>query len=155
MPSTKVLSIKVLSTKMLLRKMTGFTLIELMIVVAIIGILASIGYPNYKDYVVKSNRAEAKVALEGLSGAMERYYSESNTYVGATISGTTTTIAFSSKVPKDGTASNYTLSISDLTSSAYTLTATVTSGSPQAGDGNLTLTHIGARTWGTQSSWAD
>jgi type IV pilus assembly protein PilE len=142
-------------TKVLPRKMTGFTLIELMIVVAIIGILASIGYPNYKGYVVKANRAEAKVALEGLSGAMERYYSESNSYVGATITGTPTTVAFSSKVPKDGTASNYTLSISDLTASTYTLTATVTSGSTQDGDGKLILTHTGERKWGTQSSWAD
>lgn len=133
----------------------GFTLIELMIVVAIIGILASIGYPSYQQHVIKANRSEAKVALEGLSGAMERYYSENNTYVGATIGGTSPTLAYSAKVPKDGTSTNYTLSITSATSGGYTLKATVATGSPQAGDGNLTLTNTGIRTWGTANSWAD
>jgi type IV pilus assembly protein PilE len=50
----------------------GFTLIEVMIVVAIVGILAAVAYPSYQDHVRKSRRAEAQSALMGLAAAMER-----------------------------------------------------------------------------------
>ena len=59
----------------------GFTLIELMIVVAIIGILGAIAYPSYKSYVLKSRRAEARVALMEVLQQQERYMSQHNTYI--------------------------------------------------------------------------
>ena len=59
-----------------LRKHQGFTLIELMIVVAVIGILASIAYPSYREYVAKSRRAEAKTVLLSAQQWMERFYTE-------------------------------------------------------------------------------
>lgn len=61
----------------------GFSLIELMIVVAIIGILAAFSYSNYSESIARSKRAEGKAALLELAQRMERYYSENNTYVGA------------------------------------------------------------------------
>lgn len=72
----------------------GFTLIELMIVVAIIGILAAVGYPSYTSYVTKANRADAIGGLLTLAGRMEEYYVNNDTYAGATVAtlygGTTT-----------------------------------------------------------------
>lgn len=58
----------------------GFTLIELMIVVAIVGILAAIAYPNYRDYVLRSNRAVAKSALTEIGSRMETYFLDNKTY---------------------------------------------------------------------------
>ncbi|MCA3185166.1 MULTISPECIES: type IV pilin protein [unclassified Cupriavidus] len=58
----------------------GFTLIELMITVMIIGILSAIAIPQYQQYVTKARRAEAKAGLARVQGALERYFTVNNTY---------------------------------------------------------------------------
>jgi type IV pilus assembly protein PilE len=61
-------------------KSTGFTLIEMMIAVAIVGILAAIAYPQYVEYVAKGKRAECRSALLIASQKMEKFYSNNNRY---------------------------------------------------------------------------
>lgn len=65
-----------------MRKLRGFTLIELMIVVAVIGVLAAIAYPAYKDSILKGRRAQARAALAELLQQQERYMTQNNCYLG-------------------------------------------------------------------------
>ena len=69
-----------------MKKNKGFTLVELMIVVTIVGVLASISAPAYRSYVKAGERGEAVAALLKLSNQMEKFYLINNTYDGASIS---------------------------------------------------------------------
>ena len=68
------------SLRILRRSNDGFTLIELMITVAIVGILAAIAYPSYTNYVAKANRADAKAQLLKAAQYMQRFYSANDRY---------------------------------------------------------------------------
>jgi type IV pilus assembly protein PilA len=87
-----------------LRKQEGFTLIELMIVVAIIGILAAIAIPNFLRYQAKSRQSEAKTNLGAIFVAQTAYFSENNRYgsfneVGYALAGTTNRYTYRSPAP--------------------------------------------------------
>lgn len=123
------------------KKRQGFSLIELMIVVAIIGILSAIAYPAYLDQMIASRRSDGQGALLNLAALMESYYTENNTYAGATIAG----FGFTSNASPQG---YYQMSITTQTATTYTLTATPTVGGVQAGDttcGALTLTNTNVK----------
>ena len=63
-----------------MKKAVGFTLIEVMITVVILGILAAIAYPSYTQYIAKSTRSEAHAALMRLANLQEQYYLDNRTY---------------------------------------------------------------------------
>ena len=130
------------------RNTLGYTLIELMVVVAIVGILASIAIPAYTEHVNKSRRIDGQTALIGLAQAMEGYYTENSTYVGAAVGATG---IFPSQAPLDNDGKLYNLEITAQTATGFTVQATPING--QVGDGNLTLSNTGARTWDGNSGW--
>lgn len=118
---------------------SGFTLIELMITVVIIGILAAIAYPSYQEQVRQTRRANAQADLMELASYMERYYTENFTYVG-----TKGALPFSQS-PKSGTAYYSIIVASNPTATSYQLVATAQGA--QADDTNctpLTITQTGA-----------
>ena len=115
----------------------GFTLVELMIVVAIIGILAAVAYPSYTGYVQKANRADAIDSLLSLAGRMEEFYLNNDSYVGATV-GAAGTVG--SNQTSEGL---YTLSIPAATAFAYTITATPVAADPECT--TFTLNQLGQK----------
>jgi len=116
------------------RRAQGFTLTEMVVAVAIAAILAFVAIPSYQETLRKSRRADAKVALEDLANRLERYYADKNTYVGATLSSSTSPQGY------------YTLSLAVPDATHFTITATRVPTGPQASDakcGDFTLDQNG------------
>lgn len=103
------------------KKSQGFSLLELMITVVIVGILASIAYPSYQESVAKSRRSEATSALFTAAQALERYYSTNGRYT-TTAGGNTLPAVFPTKVPENG-AAYYTIASTAASANAFTLKA--------------------------------
>ncbi|WP_350224399.1 type IV pilin protein [Halopseudomonas bauzanensis] len=123
----------------------GFTLIELMIAVAVIGILAAIAYPSYQEYVNKSRRADAQAALLELAQFMERHYTSKGGYLAGGNSGNVPTLPFT-KAPKDGSSEFYTLSLHGNTNArSYLLQATPKNSMSGDKCGTLTLSSTGEK----------
>ncbi|MDO6694025.1 type IV pilin protein [Aliiglaciecola sp. 3_MG-2023] len=136
----------------------GFTLIELMITVAIVGIITSIAYPSYQGYLKTSNRGAAQSDLMALAAAMERHKASTYSYKGAAESAADTgkPAIFHSYSPSSEPATNkkYDLTIESVSASgsSYMITATPVSGTSQAGDGNVYYYSDGRKAWDKDNS---
>lgn len=131
------------------QRKSGFTLIELMITVAIVAILAAIAYPSYIQYIRRAHRADAKTALLGDAQFLERNFTEANLY--HKNAGGADIVLPNLHSPSDGAAIyDISLDAAPNPDTSYTLTATPVSGGPMDGDacGNLTLDNLGRKSSG-------
>ncbi len=123
----------------------GFTLVELMIAIAVIAILAAIAYPSYEQYVLRTHRAAARSCLVELAQWMERYYSSHMTYAGA---------ALPSTACQADLAARYTFGLDGSpTSAAYRLKAQPIGTQMRDSCGALTIDQRDQRTPVTAGCW--
>jgi type IV pilus assembly protein PilE len=138
-------------------KTAGFTLIELMIAVAIVGILATIAAVSYQRQVIQSHRTDARTALLDLAGREEKLFSTTNQYSGipSVLGYGTATTAVSFPVGSSNGTNYYNVLITTpdpaqpANTNSYTITATPIPGSPQAADTtctSLTVNQLGQQT---------
>ena len=130
------------------RHARGFTLIELMITVAVIAVLARLAVPSYLEYIKRGKLQEATTTLASLGLAMNQWYQDNRTFTNSGGSATTCPIT----VPSGGNY-NFTYSCSGLSTSAFTLTATGNSGTSVSGF-VYTLRQDGTRATTPPSSWS-
>ena len=116
----------------------GFSLIELMAVLVIIGVLAAVAWPSYQNYVIRANRAAAQAFMMTIGARQEQYLLTNRSY--------TTTIGTGGLGLTAPTETNgrYTFVVTNPTSASYLITATAIGN--QVSDGNLTLSSDGTKT---------
>jgi type IV pilus assembly protein PilE len=132
-----------------LRGPRGFSLVELMVAVAVVGILAGLAYPSFQSSVLKSRRADAVDGASAVLQAQERWRANNATYT-ATLSNL--------NVASTTTGGLYTLALSGNTATAYTLTFTPVAGKSQARDSGCTSLTVsvanGSPTYAPARCWS-
>lgn len=134
------------------RKQTGFTLTELMIVVALIAILSAIGIPAYSNYARAAKRTDATGGLSQMAQLQERFFTENNTYAA-----TTAILGYSTAAPNTATTARskedyWALSVAAVTTASYQLQAVPTNGHIDADCATITLDSTGVR--GPAACWS-
>lgn len=141
----------------------GFSLIELMVVVAVIGILAGVGFPSYQQYVRKGNRSSAQQLMLEIASKQAQYILDARQYTdiagsgGLNIGARDGWTCTNSATPPQCSHSKYTLALTvDNTATPPTFSMTATAIASQVDDGNLTYNSQGAKTRmvsGTDQGW--
>jgi type IV pilus assembly protein PilE len=135
---------------------TGFSLLELMIVIFIIGILSAVAVPSYQSYIARGHRTDAKAILMEASSWVERQFLANNCYnkdspINCASQDAGNTLALPSalsRVPKTGATIVYNVSFSSQLQDSFTLQAVPAAGGPMNSDscGTLTLSNTGNKT---------
>ena len=132
-------------------KQYGYTLLELMIAVAIIGILAAIAYPSYVNQILKSQRTSAKTALLDLASREAKYYSLNNAYTTSM-----TNLGYASAGPiavPDTTSHYYDLSVAAENTTGYIATAVPTGRQATDSCGSYRIDFLGVKAAGASNCW--
>lgn len=116
----------------------GFSLIEVMIVVVIVGILVAVAFPGYRDYIIQSNRTSATACLTELAQFMERNYTQNMTYA-------TEDIAIPAIACVNDLSERYSFELGNVNRRTYTLSAQPTSLQNDVDCGTLTLNQAGQK----------
>ncbi len=132
-----------------MKRARGFTLIEVMLVVAVIAVLAAIALPSYNSHLRKARRADAQGALTDIASRQQQYLMDARAYA--------PDLATLNYTPQATVTSWYTIAIAVAgPPPSFTVTATPIAGKDQTKDGTLTLTSTGAKTRtlsGTDHPW--
>ena len=121
------------------RPAPGFTLIEVMVVLAIAAILASLAYPAYTSHIVRARRADARAVLMESAQFLERHYAAQGSYDAAAL-------PLRLQTAPAGVSEGATYAISlDTAATSWTLTAKVSAARPDEACGDLVLTHTGQK----------
>jgi type IV pilus assembly protein PilE len=102
----------------------GFTLIEVMIAVAIVAILAAVALPSYRDYVTRGQLSEAHSQLAAMRVKMEQWYQDTRSYAGACTAGTTAALPGNNGTADNTNIKYFNYACSNLAANTYTVTAT-------------------------------
>lgn len=124
---------------------SGFTLMEVMVTLAIVGIVTAIAYPSYRDNTRRGSRADARGLLLEDAQYMERFFNENNAY-NLSVAGSAPVLP-RTVVPIGATGAkvNYTISLTAVSASAFTLTATAQNSQVNDDCKNLTITNLGQK----------
>lgn len=139
----------------MVKQFKGFTLIEVMIVIVIMGILAAIAYPSYQEYVRSTKRADAQAQMLEIAHRLQRFKVANFSYVPIVNDVekpvTLAEIQHSGFLPRPSDAL-YTLVLTNVTPTTWTLTATPISGTLMVNDGVICLNHRGQKFWSKTTS---
>ena len=129
----------------------GFTLIDLVIAIAIVAILTRIALPAYQAYIVRASRQSAQSELVALANAQEKIFLNSNAYTANVTTAYTGQSTGGLGVTSGNTKDNRYAITAEATATTFKLTATPATGTPQANDGVLTINEQSVRTWGSKT----